>query len=435
MSELIRVSGCDKPARTGDVVFVHGLDGDARTTWQPAERPGLAWPDWLGQDLPDVGVWLLGYEVASSAWKGRSMPLADRATNVLGLLDIDGLGERPLVFVTHSLGGLLVKQVLRHACDYGDVRWRSVAEGTRGVVFLSTPHSGADIANWVKYLGFVLHNTVSVKELEAHDPRLRELNIWYRNKVGAMRIRTEVYCEKLLTRGFLVVDETSADPGIAGVVPMPMDDDHVSISKPVSKEALVYKRVKRFIRECLQTKVDPSLDMMPIVPSGGIELGSLGLYELANHLNEWKIVHTNVQDLLLSLEILDFALSLKNSSKLTETMLSKTEKQWHRHCESKSRDTLVHLRSFVYIKDGMLGKLRTMLQEKGIAGSIQRLSVGDIDSYHKFRSKVYELKELLEETLRLSDIYIIKIAEEIKMRSFPTIWSIFSRIFPAARKR
>ena len=115
MSELIQVSGCANPARAGDVIFVHGLDGDARGTWQPAGLAGPAWPDWLGQDLPDVGVWLLGYEVASSAWKGHSMPLADRATNVLGLLDIEGLGERPLVFVTHSLGGLLVKQVLRHA--------------------------------------------------------------------------------------------------------------------------------------------------------------------------------------------------------------------------------------------------------------------------------------------------------------------------------
>jgi hypothetical protein len=152
-----------------------------------------------------------------------------------------------VVFVTHSLGGLLVKQVLRHARDYGDVRWRSVVKRTRGVVFLSTPHSGSDIANWVKHLGFVLRNTVSIKELEAHDPRLRELNIWYRNNVGALGIRTEVYCEKIPMHGFLVVDETSADPGIAGVVPIPMDDDHVSICKPPNKNAHVYKRVRRAI--------------------------------------------------------------------------------------------------------------------------------------------------------------------------------------------
>ncbi|MBV8231377.1 MAG: hypothetical protein JO329_15455 [Planctomycetaceae bacterium] len=43
MSELIQVSGGDNPGRTGDVVFVHGLDGDARGTWQPTGRVNSGW--------------------------------------------------------------------------------------------------------------------------------------------------------------------------------------------------------------------------------------------------------------------------------------------------------------------------------------------------------------------------------------------------------
>jgi hypothetical protein len=244
------VSGCDNQDRRGDVVFVHGLDGDARSTWRPAGSTSPAWPEWLGEALPDVGIWLLDYDAASMGWQGHTMPLADRATNALALLDVEGLGDRPLVFVCHSLGGLLVKQLVRHGRDFGDPNWRRVADATRGIVFLSTPHSGSDIAGWVKHLGLVLRSTVSVDELRAHDPRLRELNTWFRNNLQAMGMRVEVYCEKIPTRGFVVVNETSADPGVAGVVPVPLDEDHISICKPPSRDSLLYKRTLRFIRGC-----------------------------------------------------------------------------------------------------------------------------------------------------------------------------------------
>jgi pimeloyl-ACP methyl ester carboxylesterase len=251
VGELIKVSGCDDAARNGDIVFVHGLDGDARSTWRPARHDGAAWPEWLGEDLPNAGVWLLGYEVPLSAWKGHTMPLADRATQVLALLETEGLGDRPIVFVAHSMGGLLVKQLLRHGRDYGDRRWRAIADATRGVVFLSTPHSGSDIANWVKHLSLVLRNTVSVRELEANDARLRELNIWFRNNLQGMGLNADVYCEKVPIHGFIVVNDTSADPGIAGVTPIPLDEDHITICKPTSKGPLIYKRTLRFIKGCL----------------------------------------------------------------------------------------------------------------------------------------------------------------------------------------
>lgn len=251
MDGLLKVSGCDNAQRLADVVFVHGLDGDARSTWHPANDPSSFWPGWLGEDLPQVGVWSLGYAVSSSAWKGHSMPLSDRATNTLDLLELDGLGQRPLVFICHSLGGLLIKQALRHARDSKSAAIRAICDQAKLVVFLSTPHSGADMASWMKHIGTLLRATVSVEELEAHHPRLRELNVWYRDHVGDLGIKTFVYCEKLPTQGILVVNETTADPGIAGVTPVPLDEDHISICKPPTRQAQVYRRVKKLIEETL----------------------------------------------------------------------------------------------------------------------------------------------------------------------------------------
>ncbi|WP_165073204.1 esterase/lipase family protein [Paludisphaera rhizosphaerae] len=253
MSELVKVSEAGDD-RVGDVVFVHGLGGNPRDYWMAdPSKPGTFWPEWIAKDFPNLGVWSLGYDAAKFAWQGTAMPLVDRATHALALLDADEIGAKPIVFITHSMGGLLVKQMIRNGLDFGDVRWKAIADATRGICFISTPHTGADLANYVKFLTRFLA-TVAVKDLEANDPRLLELNRWYRNHAFT-RFKTQAYCEKKVTGwkglGVIVVDDRSADPGLPGVVPVPLDEDHLSICKPLSRDALLYKRVRRLVKECL----------------------------------------------------------------------------------------------------------------------------------------------------------------------------------------
>jgi hypothetical protein len=221
-NELVQISGYDHPERVADVIFVHGLDGDARTTWHPKGQPDHFWPAWLGDDLADIGVWSLDYAVSASAWKGHAMPLYDRADNTLDLFELEGIGQRPIV--------------------------------------LSTPHSGADLASWMQYLnkclGQLLRTNVSVDELEAHHPRLRELNTWYRDHVEALGITTFVYYEKLPTAGMRVVDDTTANPGIPGVRPIGVDEDHRSICKPTSKDHRIYRRVKGLIEQTVMSATE-----------------------------------------------------------------------------------------------------------------------------------------------------------------------------------
>ncbi len=248
--ELLTISGCDKTDRELDLLFVHGLDGDGRSTWQTNNKPDSFWPDWLGNDFPKIGVWSLDYDVSSTAWKGHTMPLYDRARDCLDRFDLAEIGHRPIGFVCHSLGGLLVKQILRLANESKNASWRGIAQQTRFIVFLSTPHSGADMANWINHLSTLLRSSVSIKELEAHNPELLQLNTWYRDHAGD--IKTSVYCEKRPTHGILVVNESSADPGIPGVTPIPQDADHITICKPANKNASVYLRVKRLIQSTLE---------------------------------------------------------------------------------------------------------------------------------------------------------------------------------------
>jgi predicted alpha/beta hydrolase family esterase len=118
------------------VIFVHGLGGHHQGTW--TANKDAFWPAWLDEELPAATVFSAEYDASPSAWLGGAMPLVDRAGNLLERFNVDGIGSRPVIFVTHSLGGLVVKQLLRHSDTYGAEQWKRVSEQTRGVVFLAT---------------------------------------------------------------------------------------------------------------------------------------------------------------------------------------------------------------------------------------------------------------------------------------------------------
>ena len=251
------VAGPDK--RLLDVVFIHGLAGDAWTTWMSdPDDDSTFWPDWLAKEFPSLGIWTVGYAADPSRWKGESMPIADQGTNLVNALELDGIGQRPVVFITHSLGGILAKQLLRHASSYGVVRWKRIADSTGGMVFLGTPHSGADIANFVTFVSAVLRLNESVKELQAHNWRLRDLHNWFRAYHGVRPFPVRTYCETRevrpglpllknlgikLPKGVLVVNQTSAEPNIPDEVAVPLPEDHISICKPPNREADMYRGV------------------------------------------------------------------------------------------------------------------------------------------------------------------------------------------------
>ena len=247
---LTRVVGVRTPERAVlDVVFLHGLNGDARHSWSRKGEDGF-WPEWLADAVPEAAVWSVDYDAWSSGYRGYAMSLEDRAVNVLATLKARGISERPFVFVTHSMGGLIVKEALLDAAE-GDTEFAAFAEAVRGVVFLGTPHNGSGLTKAVAALGKIYRGTAAVKDLERNSAHLRKIATRYRNWVHdtASGVRHLVFFETRPTKGVQVVDEGSADPGLPKVQPVGVDSNHIDICKPVDLEDMVYLRVLGLVKD------------------------------------------------------------------------------------------------------------------------------------------------------------------------------------------
>lgn len=232
------------------MVFVHGLGGDHAATWRYDQNS--SWPHWLAEEFPEVGVWSLEYAASPTKLArllgifsgdrdaGYSMALPDRAGQVLDRMVQKHLGERPLLFICHSLGGLLVKQILHKADDADDdPKKKQVAAQTRAVLFLATPHNGAELASLLDAFRTLFGTTVSIDDLRAHDAHLLDLFNWYRNHSLGLGIRTVTYYETRPVMGVLpIVNATSSQAGV-GSDAVPLDENHLSIAKPRDRDEQV----------------------------------------------------------------------------------------------------------------------------------------------------------------------------------------------------
>lgn len=176
------------------------------------------------------------------------MVLVDRAANLLELLavELDG-SEAPVILVCHSLGGLLAKQMLRIAHDSRDPELLLLTSRIRGIAFIATPHAGSDVASIMGVFKCFLRVNEVTHELERNAVGLRDLNQWFRDNCSSLGLRIKSYCESKPTYGAVVVKRDSVDLGLPGHRPVPIDADHISITKPVSRDDFFYRSVRRFV--------------------------------------------------------------------------------------------------------------------------------------------------------------------------------------------
>lgn len=77
-----------------------------------------------------------------------------------GNADLSQLERWPIIFICHSMGGIVVKKALK-ITTVDHLRYAPIFKATCAILFLATPHSGSAAAN----LGTVIANIANVASL------------------------------------------------------------------------------------------------------------------------------------------------------------------------------------------------------------------------------------------------------------------------------
>jgi hypothetical protein len=231
------------------VLFVHGVRFSSKAYWRSAGERNESWPLWLIDDIPRLGVWEVEYPAAPTLWRGHSMSLVDRASNITPLLLEElRLKHGELAFVAHSFGGLVLQQVLRVLGDRAPSE-RAAAhfvERVRRISFLGTPHRGTEVPSWLELLSHLLRPSPAISGARRNDPNLRDLNRWCRRFVSDYGVATQTVQETQKTFFSIVVAPDSGDPGLLSD-PIPVDSDHLGLASPASRESEVYIHIRAFL--------------------------------------------------------------------------------------------------------------------------------------------------------------------------------------------
>lgn len=227
----------------------------------------LCWPkDWLPNDCNNLRILGVNYWSSLSEWLERcplqTADIATRAADLAPVLVDAGVGKRnvPVVWLAHSMGGLIVKQVLTEASESKDSMLQKLSENTKAILFYSTPHKGSSLAAMPRAAAAVLWPSNDVRQLQENSPTLLELHTAFLKFADVYGWETISFAETMptLVTAFKVpihfVESFSADLGRGVFYQLPLD--HLSICKPATRQSILYTTVLDAIHRATMKDVE-----------------------------------------------------------------------------------------------------------------------------------------------------------------------------------
>ena len=215
------------------------------------------WPrDLLSPSLRDARVLTWGY----SPQIGSASPNADRShvldhaeafLNDLATARVSPLQvARPLILVSHSLGGIVVKDALSQAEAAKQKYHQDLLYVTVGVCFVGTPHRGSpwlsleDIAFGISTVGFGCAHTTLWTSASRNALALQRVSKAFAELLEDAAFQVHSLGEGRTTRGVPLVDAYSSRIGIDEEEFDEIASDHATMSRFVSADDPGYHKMQ-----------------------------------------------------------------------------------------------------------------------------------------------------------------------------------------------
>ncbi|KAI0966346.1 WD40 repeat-like protein [Xylaria arbuscula] len=242
-----------------EIVFVHGLKGGSRKTWSLDPTDSMTyWPkEWLPFEhgFRHARIHSFGYDSDWSKSAASTLTVHDFALALLADLKhsqaIKRDGNTPIVFVAHSMGGLVIKKAYLLATR--NEAYKEISSRIHSMYFLGTPHRGSDSATYLKlYLSLPLLVGAKsfVKELMPDSQTVHDINYEFRYSCAHLKLFS--FFESQPTAGIMIVEKQSAVIGLPNEEEQYLPANHRHLCKFKNDQDPGYLIVTRKLRSTIE---------------------------------------------------------------------------------------------------------------------------------------------------------------------------------------
>ncbi|PGH01489.1 hypothetical protein GX51_05176 [Blastomyces parvus] len=171
-----------------DIVAIHGLNENSITAWIEPESGVLWLRDLIPLQVPKARILSFGYEASPSFFDDERIveKIQSLATTLVADLEgdrsLENCERRPIIFVCHGLGGVVVKKALAHSASSTSslvAHLNDIFISTFAILFFGTPHDNINITKWL-LLESLAPSRVSSRRFIRHSqptPKVKLLNL------------------------------------------------------------------------------------------------------------------------------------------------------------------------------------------------------------------------------------------------------------------
>ncbi|KAH7355492.1 hypothetical protein BKA66DRAFT_475497 [Pyrenochaeta sp. MPI-SDFR-AT-0127] len=265
-----------------DIVFVHGLRGNPRTTWEAVykeddEEFKVYWPaELLPKTIKESRIFSFGYLTEFATFYPilpepvSHTKIDHHSTSLILKLGnyrrVSKTSNRPIIFVAHSLGGLVVANALAGKYET-DAQGKGVVDHTYGALFLGTPFKGSAKAPWATMARQVFAwmggdtNDQTINDLDKRSKKLQSISVDFhmllQSRLASKELKPiQIACffeeiatiKKKKNVGLIVTADSAT---LVGYPQIGINANHTAMCRYVSADTTAYQLVTGKIKEMI----------------------------------------------------------------------------------------------------------------------------------------------------------------------------------------